>query len=395
MQKHKRVLLCICGSIASYKSLELIRILQEKGCSVKVAVSESALEFVRPLSLEVISQQKIISSSFQNSEEGKIDHIQAAQEVDLIVVAPATANIFAKFVHGMGDDLISTILLAASVPILFAPAMNDKMWENPLVQNNIQKAKNLGAIVLETVEGLLACNNYGMGKMLEAADIADVALDELVQKQNLYPKLKGKKVLISLGATREYLDSFRFISNASSGKMGLILASIFKKQKAKIFLVCGHTQVSIPEFLPKICVSSTTEMANEMLKRAFDYDIVIMCAAVSDYKLTKEENKIKKAKFSLELEKTIDILYELGKRKKSQILVGFAAETRNLEAHARDKLKNKNLDLIFANEINESSGFGTDIISYQIISKKKKSKLKIETKIKAAEQLVVAINECL
>ena len=390
--KTKRILLCVCGSIASYKSLELIRILKEQCYSVKVAVSQSALEFITLLSLETISQEKVIYSRFQNSESGKIDHIAAAQEIDMIVVAPATANILAKFVYGIGDDLISTILLATNVPIFFAPAMNVKMWENPIIQNNIEKAKKFGAVVLNTTKGLLACNSYGMGKMLEAKEIANIIF-EYWEKNIIYPSLQGKKVLISLGGTREYIDPFRFISNASSGKMGLALADIFKKQGIEIFLVCAHTEMSIPAVFQQKQVITTTEMANEMLQRASDYDIIIMCAAISDYKTNIQHRKIKEEKVNLELEKTLDILKELGKNKKEgQILVGFAAETDSLEFYATEKLKKKNLDIIFGNKIEQKRGFGTNKITYQIITNKKISALLTEDKKRAANQLVITIS---
>ena len=394
----KKILLCICGSIAAYKSLELIRILQDKGIEVNVAMSEAAQKLITPLSFEIISKNEVILSTFQTSKTGKIEHIEFAQEVDLILVAPATANILSKFAYGLGDDLISTILLAASVPIIFAPAMNDKMWEKEIVQNNIKKAKNTGAIVLDTTKGLLACNSYGMGKMLSPESIAEFTYSSLFQINHATSSvIRGKKVLITLGATREYLDPFRFITNASSGKMGLEIAKILKQQLAEVFLICGDLKLDIPSMFSTTFITSTEEMADQVLQKFLCYDIIIMCAAVTDYKTHQRAKKIKQDKLQVTFTKTIDILYELGKKKsKNQILVGFAAETDNLEHYAVEKLQKKNLDLIFANKIGDlESGFGSTNTTYQIISKQSKGKLTTATKTKGASDLVSSIKKLL
>lgn len=394
----KKILLCICGSIAAYKTLELIRILQAKGIEVEIAMSKSAQKLVTPLSLETISKNKVILSTFQATKTGKIDHIEAAQQVDLILVAPATANILSKFVCGIGDDLISTILLAANAPIIFSPAMNNKMWEKEVVQENIKKAEKLGAIVLDPDKGLLACGSYGMGKMKDPEAIAEFVThywqqDSLVD----YKQLQGKKVLLTLGATREYLDPFRFITNDSSGKMGLEIANILQTQSVEVFLICGIVKVDIPSIFSSVSVFTTEQMADEVMKRASDYDIIIMCAAVSDYKAVTQKNKIKAKVVQLSLQKTTDILYELGKRKgKGQILVGFSAETEDMEFYATKKLEKKNLDIIYANKINKlESGFSSDDSIFQIISPKKKGKVAKKSKKKAAQDLVASINDLL
>jgi phosphopantothenoylcysteine decarboxylase/phosphopantothenate--cysteine ligase len=393
----KKILLCICGSIAAYKSLELIRILQEQGIEVEVAMSEAAQKFVTPLSLETISKNKVILSSFQATKTGKIDHIESAQNVDLILIAPATANILSKFVCGIGDDLISTILLAADAPIIFSPAMNDKMWEKEIVQTNRKKAEKLGAIVLETEKGVLACGSYGMGKMKEPESIARFITSHWVKNStNNYKGFQGKKVLLTLGATREYLDPFRFITNDSSGKMGMEIAHILKNNQVEVFLICGVVKVDIPSTFGSVFVSGTKQMADEVISRAPDYDIVIMCAAISDYKVkAPKTQKIKTKEMNLSLHKTVDILYQLGKTKKEgQILVGFSAETENMESYATEKLKRKNLDIIFANKINTpTAGFGAENSTFQIISRENKGKIATRSKMEAASELITSIHQ--
>ena len=391
----KKILLCVCGSIAAYKTPEIIRILQEQQIEVQVAMSEAAQKFITPLSLETISKRKVILSHFQANKEGKINHIEATQKIDMIVVAPATGNILSKFVCGFGDDLISTILLAANVPIVFAPAMNDKMWESKIIQKNIEKAKELGALILDTQIGLLACGSYGIGKMLTPEKIVEFIVN-YGRKKIFENNLSNKKVLISLGATKEYLDPFRFISNDSSGKMGLAIANAFLAYTKEIFLVCANTSVSIPSNFEKVFVTTTEQMAKKVIKKAKYFDIIVMCAAVSDYKLAKDQkSKIKDQSIQLTLDKTVDILFELGKKKrKGQVLVGFAAETKKIQTYAIEKIEKKNLDFIYANKIgSKKSGFGSDNSNFQIISKETINKTKIVSKENAAKELVSCINQ--
>ena len=333
----KKILICVTGGIAAYKTLELIRILAEKNFTIQVAMSKAAQNFISPLSFETLSQNKVGCSLFEFSNNAEIEHIQLAQSFAIIVVAPATANIIAKFACGIADDLISTILLASNVPLIFAPAMNCEMWQKKVVQENIQKIQKQGAVVLEPQEGSLACGSYGLGKMQEAKVIADFIYNYFSSSKNFACKktFASKKILISLGATREYLDPFRFISNASSGKMGLELANLFLEQGAEVFLVCGDIRIPIPSVFDYQKVLTTEEMKEKMLSLAPNYDCIIMCAAVSDYRsqnLGKE--KTKQDSWQVSLKKTTDILAELGKnKKKGQLLVGFAAETSYLETY--------------------------------------------------------------
>ena len=286
----KKILICVTGGIAAYKTLELIRILAEKNFTIQVAMSKAAQKFISPLSFETLSQNKVARSLFEFSNNAEIEHIHLAQSFDIVVVAPATANIIAKFACGIADDLISTILLASNLPLIFVPAMNCEMWQKKILQKNIQEIQKQGAVVLEPQEGSLACGSYGLGKMQEPKFIADFIYNYFSSKKNF----AGKKILISLGATREYLDPFRFISNASSGKMGLELANLFLEQGAEVFLVCGDIRISIPSIFDYQKVLTTEEMKEKMLSLAPNYDCIVMCAAVSDYQsqnLGKEKIK--------------------------------------------------------------------------------------------------------
>ncbi len=390
----KKILICVTGGIAAYKTLELIRILAEKNFIIQVAMSRAAQEFISPLSFETLSQNRVAVSLFEFSNNTEIEHIQLAQSFEMIVVAPATANIIAKFACGLADDLISTILLASNAPLLFVPAMNCEMWQKKVVQENIQKIRKHRAVVLEPQEGFLACGSYGLGKMQEPKFIADFIYNHFSKKKNF----AGKNILISLGATREYLDPFRFISNASSGKMGLELANLFLQQGAKVFLVCGDMRISIPSIFEFERALTTKEMKEKMFSLAPNYDCIVMCAAVSDYQNQNlGTEKIKQNNWQFSLKKTTDILAELGKKKKKgQLLVGFAAESDGIENYAKEKLKAKNLDLIFANKIgSKDSGFESNNSEYQIFSQLENTEFKKSTKEEAALELVLWIEKLL
>ena len=388
----KKILICVTGGIAAYKTLELIRILAEKNFTIQVAMSKAAQKFISPLSFETLSQNKVARSLFEFSNNAEIEHIHLAQSFDIVVVAPATANIIAKFACGIADDLISTILLASNLPLIFVPAMNCEMWQKKILQKNIQEIQKQGAVVLEPQEGSLACGSYGLGKMQEPKFIADFIYNYFSSKKNF----AGKKILISLGATREYLDPFRFISNASSGKMGLELANLFLEQGAEVFLVCGDIRISIPSIFDYQKVLTTEEMKEKMLSLAPNYDCIVMCAAVSDYQsqnLGKE--KIKQDNWQVTFKKTTDILAKLGENKKrGQLLVGFAAESHHLESYAKEKMKSKNLDLICANKIGtKDSGFESDNSEYQIFSRLETTELKKSSKKEASAILVQSIEK--
>ena len=392
MNDKKKILLCVTGGVAIYKSLELIRLLKQNNIEVQVALSHTAQKLIAPFLFETISQQKVLTSLLDQLHPDKIQHIEIAQSVDLIVVAPATANIIGKVANGIADELISTTLLAANAPVIFAPAMNDKMWENTFLQNNIAKLKKAGAIILEPQKDFLACGSYGFGKMQNPEFIANFIQQYIEDNKSQSAKkpLKNKKALITLGATREYLDPFRFISNGSSGKMGLAVAEALAEQGATIALIYGDVKEPIPSSWQAIKASTTDSMRQKLKEQAAEYDIIVMCAAISDYKPDNyKKNKIKQREIKITMQKTTDIIAELGKQKKcNQVLVGFSAETENIEENAKKKLNQKNLDLIYTNLITKDSGFGSEYSTYQILSSEKVGKIKHKPKKAGAKELI-------
>lgn len=388
----KKILLCVTGGIALYKSLEIIRLIKEQNIEVKVALSRTAAKMISPVLFETLSQNKVVISIFENSDSQKIEHIDLAQSVDLILIAPATANIIGKFANGIADDLISTILISTNKPLVFVPAMNSCMWEQPSVKTNINKIKKNNSMVLEPQTGSLACGTYGMGKMQEPIDIVNFVIQKIYHNKNL----NSKKALVVLGATREYIDPFRFISNGSSGKMGVEVAYSLFKKGIEVSLIFGSITIYLPPFFKATKAETSFLMRKEILKSFKDYDIIIMCAAIADYKpIEISKQKIKEKNLNLSLVKTKDILAELGQIKtKNQVLVGFSAESNNIQSNAQEKLKKKNLNLIFANQISlENSGFDSDYTYYQIINNKVINKAKKRTKREAAEELVSFIEK--
>ncbi len=357
--KDKKILLGITGGIASYKSAELIRLLIKNNAVVNVVMTESATKFVTPMTFQTLSMNPVLTDTFDTAHGVEIKHISLPQECDAFVIAPATANIIGKIAAGIGDDLLTSMVLACTKPILIVPSMNNFMWENKIVQGNIKKLKEHGFIIMEPSEGFLACGYEGKGRMPEPEEI----LDEIVRL--VTPKdLANKKILITAGPTREPIDPVRFISNPSSGKMGYALAKEAKNRGAKVTLISGPSSLKPPNVNKFIPVETAKEMAERVFKEAGESDVVIMTAAVADYTPAKySANKIKKkvGKLNIELIRTTDVLKKLGEHKDKKILVGFAAETENIEANAMRKLKEKNLDLIVLNKIGEKgSGFASD-----------------------------------
>jgi phosphopantothenoylcysteine decarboxylase / phosphopantothenate---cysteine ligase len=356
----KNIILGVSGGIAAYKSVELLRLLQKSGASVKVAMTPNAARFVGPLTFAAISGHRVFIDMFSGGSDEAMWHISWAQTADALVIAPATADIIARMAGGLADDAVTTLMLAATAPKLICPAMNTQMYENRAVQRNLDILQDDGFIIVEPGAGELACGAYGPGRMAEPSAIAaHVAAC-------FYPKdFKNKKVLVSAGPTREYIDPVRFISNPSSGKMGYALARAAAVRGAAVVLVSGPSQLDAPHGAAIIRVVTAAEMAAAVFDHAADADIVIKVAAVSDYRpVVTASHKIKKNedRITLELEKTDDILAELGCRKRpGQVLVGFAAETEELEKNATAKLRAKNLDLIAANVVGQAgSGFEAD-----------------------------------
>lgn len=355
----KNIVLGVCGGIAAYKSAEFLRLLVKNGAKVRVIMTQNATAFVGPLTFEALSGEQACTSFFESDGDASIKHIDWATEADAVVVAPATANVIGKFAHGIADDALSTFILAVTCPVLICPSMNTHMFESRAVQRNLDRLKTDGNLVIDPESGELACGATGPGRLPEPEDI----LDRLLYA--LYPKdLTGKHILVTAGPTCEHIDPVRFISNPSSGKMGFAVAKAAEHRGGRVSLVAGPTHLDDPNRVSVIRVRTAQEMAIEVFERMDTSDIIIKTAAVSDYKPQDQVGyKIKKDEEErvLLLEKNLDILKELGRRKKHQILVGFAAETENLDQNAVNKLAEKHLDMIVGNLIGEtSSGFGAD-----------------------------------
>jgi len=362
MLNDKKILLCVTGGIAVYKAAALTSKLVQAGAKVKVILSESAAKFVTPLTFQALSRHEVYTDIFAEKNPQVIAHIDLADWADLILVAPATANTIGKLAGGIADNMITTTLLATTRPVWIAPAMNVHMYDHPAVKRNIAVLAEYGYQFIEPSEGYLACGYIGKGRLEEPDKIVTLIQDYFLKED--HQPLKGKTVLITAGPTREKIDPVRFISNHSTGKMGYSLAEAAKKQGAHVILVSGPVQLKEPYGVQMIKVESAEEMYNAVLSFYPDSDIVIKTAAVADYRPKRSyDHKVKKQTGDsvLELERTKDILLELGQRKKHQILVGFAAETDHVEEYARRKLTAKNADMIVANNLKaEGAGFGTD-----------------------------------
>jgi phosphopantothenoylcysteine decarboxylase/phosphopantothenate--cysteine ligase len=358
--KDKRIIVGITGGIAAYKAAELVRLLVKAGAQVRVAMTANAARFVTPLTFEALSGHRVIRDMW-GQEETTIDHIAWGQESDLIIIAPATANIIAKMAHGIADDFLSTMVLAATAKILVCPSMNDRMLINPAVQDNLRILNERNFAVMVPGEGQLACRSEGPGRLPEPQEIVEHAWT-LLSPQDL----SGQKVLITAGPTIEPIDPVRYISNRSSGKMGFALAKAARRRGASVTLVSGPVSLMPPYGVTFIPVKTADEMRNAVMENRPGRDIVIKAAAVSDYRpKDSAQQKIKKGPDSLTLDlvKNPDILWELGNSKKQSpfVLVGFAAETEDLPANAEAKLKAKNLDMIVANDVSRNdAGFETD-----------------------------------
>lgn len=364
----KEIVLGVTGGIAAYKAPELIRLFLKAEAKVTPVLTKNALHFVSPLALEVLTGRPAVSDLFAPSRPGSMEHIQLADQAELLVVAPATANFLAKLAHGLADDGLSTLALACRAPVLVAPAMNVNMWRHPAVRENVEVLKRRGVRIVGPAAGELACGWEGEGRLVD--------LDEIVEEAALVlsPKdLAGKRVLVTAGPTREFIDPIRYITNRSSGKMGYAVARVARRRGAEVCLITGPTSLKPPPGVRVINVVSAHQMFEASLREAEKADIVVKASAVADYRpITEVTQKIKKGpdKLFLELTENPDILYQLGQRKKNQILVGFAAETSELVKHAETKLREKKLDLIVANDVTRpGAGFGVDTNIVMIIDK--------------------------
>lgn len=397
----KKILLCVSGGIAVYKAAALTSKFVQAGAEVKVIMSDSAMEFVSPLTFQALSRNDVFFDTFDEKNSKVIAHIDLADWADLVLVAPATANVIGKLANGIADNMLTTTLLATTAKVWIAPAMNVHMYDNPAVQKNIKTLFEYGYEFIEPSEGFLACGYVGKGRLEEPEKILTLVINYF-EKLELGEPLKNIKVLITAGPTREKVDPVRYFTNHSSGKMGYAIAEEAAKLGATVTLITGPTSISLPDSVHATTV--TVESAEEMYQQVMNYfpqaDVVIKSAAVADYRpITTYEQKMKKSHDHLviEMEKTKDILKELGRQKTKQILVGFAAETNNLEEYAKKKVESKNLDLIVANNITtEGAGFGTDTNIVTIYDRKlNKSELPLMSKKEVARKLLEKVHSLL
>ncbi|MEK4220946.1 bifunctional phosphopantothenoylcysteine decarboxylase/phosphopantothenate--cysteine ligase CoaBC [Bacillus sp. FSL W8-0116] len=362
MLKGKNILLCVTGGIAVYKAAALTSKLTQAGASVKIIMSNGAQKFVTPLTFQALSRNDVYTDTFDEKHPESIAHIDLADWADLVLVAPATANIIGKLANGIADDMISTTLLAATAPVWIAPAMNVHMYDHPAVKRNIERLQSYGYQFVEPNEGYLACGYVGKGRMEEPENIVKL-ISSYWEKEKNQP-LKGKKIVITAGPTREILDPVRFFSNRSSGKMGYALAEEAHQLGADVTLISGPVSLNPPIGVNVKYIENAEEMYDAVLEEFPSADIVIKSAAVADYRpkqVSNEKMKKQNGDLIIQMERTKDILKTLGERKDHQFLVGFAAETSNLDEYAMSKLKRKNADMIIANNVNEKgAGFEED-----------------------------------
>jgi len=366
--EHKNILLGVTGGIAAYKALELVRLLTKQNAVVHVVMTKHAEQFVGKVSFQTLSGNPVLTDTFDLSLGTEIKHISLPDNASIAVIAPATANFIAKLAHGIADDLLSTMMLAMTKPVLIAPSMNVHMYNNPVVQDNIAKLKNYGYHFIEPNEGWLACGYEGKGRLAEPEQILE-EIEFLLTKKDL----QGKNILVSAGPTREYIDPVRFISNPSSGKMGYAIAKAARMRGANVILVSGKVNIKPPYGVRYVEVESAQQMYEQIKGLSSSVDCIIMSSAVSDFSPSKTSpQKIKKtsAYLDIRLERTQDILSSVARNKGDKIIVGFAAETNNIEQYAKEKLIQKNLDMIVANNVTEKgSGFESDTNKVLIIFK--------------------------
>ncbi|MCI8332948.1 MAG: bifunctional phosphopantothenoylcysteine decarboxylase/phosphopantothenate--cysteine ligase CoaBC [Lachnospiraceae bacterium] len=389
MLKGKTAVLAVSGSIAAYKIANLARMLKKLECNVQVLMTENATRFINPITFESLTGNKCLIDTFDRNFQYSVEHVALAKQADVVLAAPASANVIGKMANGIADDMLTTTILACPCRKIIAPAMNHHMYHNPIVQDNLQKLRHFGYEILEPDRGMLANGDVGDGRMPEE----EVLLEYIIREIAFDKDFRGKRVLVTAGATRESLDPVRFITNHSSGKMGFALARAAALRGAEVTLIAAHTDVKPPLFAKVLPVVSAEDMFLAVSREAFGADYIIKAAAVADYTpVAAAEEKIKKSGDSLriELKRTRDILKYLGERKrKGQILCGFAMETEQLLENSRKKLREKNCDLICANSLKEAgAGFGTDTNRITLITKEKETSLELMSKEEAAHRIL-------
>jgi len=400
MMKGKRILLCVSGGIAVYKAAALTSKLVQAGAEVKVMMTASACEFVTPLTFQALSRNPVYTDTFDEKDPSVIAHIDLADWPDLILVAPATANMIGKIANGLADDMISTTLLAATAPVWIAPAMNVHMYDHPAVKKNMSTLSSFGYSFVEPGEGYLACGYVGKGRLEEPETIVSLIGSYFSQASHTQKILEGVNVLVTAGPTVERIDPVRFFTNRSTGKMGYALAEQAAKLGASVTLVTGPTNLEYPKGVQVVQIESAQQMLEAVMQRYHEADVVIKSAAVADYRpkhVFDQKMKKQPGEAVLELERTTDILRTLGEQKEHQLLVGFAAETEQVDEYAQKKLASKNLDMIVANNVmTEGAGFGTDTNIVTLYKRSGESKeLPILSKHDVATEVLKEVKEML
>lgn len=389
MLKGKTVLLAVTGSIAAYKIAYLASSLKKLDADVHVLMTENATNFINPITFETLTGNKCLVDTFDRNFEFSVEHVSLAKKADVVMIAPASANVIGKIAHGIADDMLTTTVMACRCRKIVAPAMNTNMYENPIVQDNLKILKKYGYEVIAPAEGYLACGDTGAGKMPEPQLLLEYILRETACEKDM----KGLKVLVTAGPTQEPIDPVRFITNHSTGKMGYAIAAVCMRRGAEVTLVSGPTAVQKPEFVNIIPVTTAREMFEEVTSRADEQDIIIKAAAVADYRpknVSSEKVKKTDGELSMEMERTDDILAYLGShRRPGQFLCGFSMETENVLENSRKKLKKKNLDMIAANSLKvEGAGFGGDTNVITIITEDEEVSLELMSKEEAASKIL-------
>ena len=389
MLKGKHVVLGITGSIAAYKTAGLASMLVKKGCHVHVLMTENATNFINPITFETLTGNKCLVDTFDRNFEFSVEHVALAKQADVVMIAPASANVVAKLAHGLADDMLTTTVLACRCKKIIVPAMNTNMYENPIVQDNIKICEKYGMEVIKPAVGYLACGDTGAGKMPEPAELFDYIEQEIGAQKDL----EGKKILVTAGPTREAIDPVRYITNHSTGKMGYAVAKAAALRGADVTLVTGKTDTPKPRFVKLIEIQSAGDMFEAVTAAAAEQDIIIKAAAVADYRpksVGTEKTKKTDGDMAIELERTDDILKWLGAhRREGQFLCGFSMETQNMLENSRVKLDKKNIDMIVANNLKvEGAGFGTDTNVVTIITRERNLELEKMTKEEVADRLL-------
>jgi len=393
-----KIALGVSGGIAAYKAAEIVRLLEDRGIRVQVIMTDAAQEFVRPLTFAALSGEKVITGMFGAKDaespniESAIEHIAVAQAIDALVVAPATADVLARFAQGIANDFLTTLYLATTAPVVVAPAMNVNMWNHPATRANLEVLRKRGVRIVEPGEGYLACGMTGSGRLAENEAIIAVVMQALGASQ----ELAGQTVLITAGPTREKIDPVRYLTNRSSGRMGYALAEAALRRGARVLLVTGPTAITPPGGAEITHVESADEMRRAVLKLLPEANIVIKTAAVADYKpkITADQKIKRKGATSLELEPTSDILAEIGQKKTSQLVIGFAAETENVLENARKKLVAKSLDAIVVNDVSRKGvGFDSDRNAVTIFTQSEVIEVPETTKWEVAQRVLDVVTE--